>query len=639
MFRVSPGCVAVLGGVLWMLTSLVGLSGCSDGRGEGQDTPDLVSDQGDVEELDQGDPLQPDLVTGPTIGETTQSECLELQPEVGETIQSDCIAPPPAEIVVGNASQSECLGETVPYITPTEQSECLDEPALASVAVSPCQETGNEEPDVFRVVPGLGRIDLVHENASYNCCGLVQMTLGVDQNMLILTEEVIFDEEHPGCWCLCDYDLSAEITGLAEGAYTVRWVDGTTGERYGDDIPVTVAAPEPVFGAQGGPGRIDLWHDNAVHTCCVDVAMQYALDNGQVTVWEVESGAHCDCICSYDLDASIKGLAAGIYTVTLLDGPAGQPVGEPIEVTVSEGGEEIRVEVVEDTLTIQHLGAIWNCCGQVTMNVTLDADNGLILVEEVESAAEAGYPCRCLCVYDLSVGASGFPRGDYIVRVFTNHGEEYRIFGEVEVTVPGRPNPAGGEESISAQRAEANAILVTHHAATYNCCSEVAMVAATLTDSAIGIQEVITNDELCRCVCEFDLSVPVGRLVPGEVEVSVTSADGTVIGSESVTVIGEELPPWPQDTVELERSGSVLAVTHWGIEFMCCSQVAFQLEANGDILDLVEVVTNPEEVCFCNCHYELSASITGLVASQGYTVRIWTDRRTALLHQLAVPGE
>ena len=555
--------------------------------------------------------------TGPTIGATVQGECDEPEMSVGDTTASECLGTPPAELVVGSTTQAACEDEDRPFITPTEQSECTDEVAVGPVTIEPCEAVGEDLADEITLRPGPGRFTITHVNATFNCCGLVEMEAEMVEGVLIITENQVYDEEHGACHCNCEFTLGTEVTGLAGGVYTVRVVNGDTDEAYGDDLEVTVPNPASRFDARGGLGRIDLTHLNSSHNCCVDVAMRFSQAELDIKVWEIEAGEPCDCRCTFDLAASIRELPAGTYSVQLLDGEGGAAVGDPVEVAVAETEDTIEVDVYEDTLTIRHNNADWNCCGEIEMLVTVIGNR--VRVEEKETYPD-GDPCRCNCTYDLSVVASGFAPGTYTVEVFTMTESGEELFGTAEAVVPGAPSDSDGSESVSATVTADNTIEVTHSGAAYNCCSIVEMT-ATLDGADIAVQEVITNDELCRCTCDFELSTILSNLVPSTYSVTVTGADGTVVGTDTVDVGGEL--PTPPEEITFERSGTTISIHHGAAPYNCCSVVEMVLEADDAVLNVIETITNPDELCDCECVFDLDGSITGLDADTSYTAKLW----------------
>ena len=88
-------------------------------------------------------------------------------------------------------------------------------------------------------------------------------------------------------------------------------------------------------------------------------------------------------------------------------------------------------------LTMKHINAILNCCPVFVANVQVD--NGLILVEELDSLFNGG--CDCLCPFDLDYRISYLPPGIYTIRFIEPYVPEGAPV--LEFTVDLRVNPSG----------------------------------------------------------------------------------------------------------------------------------------------------------------------------------------------------
>lgn len=621
-----------------LLLSLALAAGCGGGVSGGDAGDDGAAGEADAAgdanadgDGIAGEDAAPD---GPRLADSTQSECRVNPPSIGVTTQSECIAPPPGTIAAGSTTQAGCYTLGDPRIGETTKTPCLDAPTLGPVAISPCDGSGGDHPDVLEAVPGAGRFTLVHRYAAHNCCGTVSLGVSASGSTVTVTEEDVFDAEHPGCWCMCEYTISVDVLGLAAGTYTVRVVEAGSGVPYGADLSVTVGAPAGEFAAVAGPGRIDLAHRGAELNCCTTAHLAAAVDGTTVSVWEVEGGTPCFCECRFDLAASLRGVAPGSYTVRWLDGPGGIVVSPAIAVTVGPPSDrgDIAVEVFEDRLTVTHTDARWNCCGEVTMGFSVAGP--VISVEEVETYPD-GEPCRCNCLYDLAAKATGFAAGDYTVRVFTRRSGDETVFAEVPVSIPGSPLPHE-EETLGATAVADWTVRLDHGAAPYNCCSEVS-IDAVVSGSTIAVTERITNDDLCYCTCELDLSAVLGPLAAGSYDVTFAAADGRDIGTAQVTVGGSGTTPHPPEAFGVSVAGTTLTVTHASAEYNCCAEVDMLLRREGAALVLEEVVANPEEACRCMCAFDLAGTVEGLAPGATYTVRL--VKGGATLHEETVTVE
>lgn len=65
---------------------------------------------------------------------------------------------------------------------------------------------------------------------------------------------------------------------------------------------------------------LHLIHRNAAFNCCPgDLEADITVAGNAITIVERELQAACDCDCLYDLTYTISGLAAGSYTVTVVE--------------------------------------------------------------------------------------------------------------------------------------------------------------------------------------------------------------------------------------------------------------------------------------------------------------------------------
>ena len=87
----------------------------------------------------------------------------------------------------------------------------------ADVGGMPC-----EDPDEFAISVKGNTIDVLHANATYNCCpDDIEVVLSVEGDVLLLTETEILEEG--GCYCICCYDVGSMIVDLDPGVYTLMY--------------------------------------------------------------------------------------------------------------------------------------------------------------------------------------------------------------------------------------------------------------------------------------------------------------------------------------------------------------------------------------------------------------------------------
>ncbi len=98
-------------------------------------------------------------------------------------------------------------------------------------------------------------------------------------------------------------------------------------------------------------GGIRITHDSALYNCCIEAFVHDVEQEGNVIrVWERELISEpCDCLCCYDLSATVGGVAPGDYWIVY--GWRDSEVGEwrfwEQPITVPEGGEPGRADIVE----------------------------------------------------------------------------------------------------------------------------------------------------------------------------------------------------------------------------------------------------------------------------------------------------
>lgn len=201
-----------------------------------------------------------------------------------------------------------------------------------------------------------------------------------------------------------------------------------------------------------------------------------------------------------------------------------------------------------------------------------------------------------------------------------------------------KPSTKADGLSAGTVKAEASGGTVTvHHLdAYYNCASKL-QLQVTVSQSEILIQEVITNPgELARCMCRYDLSVPVAGLAPGPYKVTVQDIEGKGVGSTSVTVGNSPVtitsvqsackaPPaktyGASGAVKVTVAGGQVTILHEDAYYNCAHKVTMKVSVAPGTLVAQEVITNPNDGAYCMCHYDLSAVVKN-VASGAHVVKV-----------------
>ncbi|UCC80777.1 MAG: hypothetical protein JSW64_05310 [Candidatus Zixiibacteriota bacterium] len=115
-------------------------------------------------------------------------------------------------------------------------------------------------------------------------------------------------------------------------------IEGLIHQDIRGDCLSRPASPDPVFGymvleVQGNDLQIQ--HLDAYYNCCIEYAVNYQIDNFNITATETDIAASpCFCECFFNLKSTVFDLQSGLYTVTLI-GIGGDTVGTD---TVTVGG-------------------------------------------------------------------------------------------------------------------------------------------------------------------------------------------------------------------------------------------------------------------------------------------------------------
>lgn len=101
----------------------------------------------------------------------------------------------------------------VPQISKSFQSECLSKQG----------ETFEVQSDTIYIETTLDSIEIVDEEAEFNCCLEAFMNVEINEvtNEITVLEEESEDRSN-GCWCTCPFELSVQVSNLPSGQYTVN---------------------------------------------------------------------------------------------------------------------------------------------------------------------------------------------------------------------------------------------------------------------------------------------------------------------------------------------------------------------------------------------------------------------------------
>lgn len=202
-------------------------------------------------------------------------------------------------------------------------------------------------------------------------------------------------------------------------------------------------------------------------------------------------------------------------------------------------------------------------------------------------------------------------------------------------------DPGSGTISASAQ---GDVVFVTHVDAHYNCASKLVLDGSVSGDEIL-VQEVITNpDEKARCTCYMDLSAQIKGVADGSYTVKVHDTEGKLVGTAPVQVgsvapafvfsVGQTLqsdckPESKEDgygagagQIKVTVSGSSATIRHEDALANCASKLKMNASLTGATIEVQEVITNPGELAYCVCNFDLEVIVSNL-APGSYTVKVF----------------
>jgi hypothetical protein len=125
---------------------------------------------------------------------------------------------------------------------------------------------------------------------------------------------------------------------------SIRAVEVSGCKQYPTGIPKTSTAPDQdcIEYTYDGSNTLLLMHVNAGFNCCPTLDFEIAVEGDTITIEEIELEGLCTCLCLFDVDFEIQGLAPGTYHLVVIEPyrPAGEPVLEfTMDLVGSPSGE------------------------------------------------------------------------------------------------------------------------------------------------------------------------------------------------------------------------------------------------------------------------------------------------------------
>jgi hypothetical protein len=220
--------------------------------------------------------------------------------------------------------QSDCHGNGVSGAAPYHGAGQRDLSPLPSYQ-GPCLGNGEAarvvtelSPRSVRFTAGHDTLFVYHDSAFYNCCSKIRFDVEVNDSILDFIE---VDTATNLCNCMCHFNLTTQLAGLAHSTYTARlWTAGRD-SLLGEAV-VVVPGTEQIW-YESHCDTLTVHHDGDSANCCARFKFAFEQQGNVLTFTKVDTSLYaCRCICRFDLVAQVSGLTAGEYSVRLRDAKA-----------------------------------------------------------------------------------------------------------------------------------------------------------------------------------------------------------------------------------------------------------------------------------------------------------------------------
>lgn len=206
-------------------------------------------------------------------------------------------------------------------------------------------DTGGLAFGAFKAEPRGDKLVIAHTDARYNCAAKLDLKVTVNGHT-IRVEEILLNPTETAR-CMCNFDISAEVSGLPKGHYDLELIDAEgksaakTTALVGEQVPAVGATYQSAckaetksdsFGAglktEQKDGEVIVRHEDARYNCADKLRMDAELSGDTITVREVVTSTEkALCMCNYDLSVSLKGLKGGAYKLKVVDAD-GKEIGQ-----------------------------------------------------------------------------------------------------------------------------------------------------------------------------------------------------------------------------------------------------------------------------------------------------------------------
>lgn len=184
-------------------------------------------------------------------------------------------------------------------------------------------------------------IVVLHYKALYQCCALIKIDVVQSENGFDIFESDTGEQ----CNCLCYFDITTLISGLAQGSYFIRLfdIDGEPVDSALIDIPPKYTKFESSQSAcnwglyksneMSSSYTLEdsvlfwfsvdtLWvmHKNANENCCSKIVTEVKRTLEGFDIFELDIvGPLCGCTCYFDILTTIHGVSPGVYMIRVFD--------------------------------------------------------------------------------------------------------------------------------------------------------------------------------------------------------------------------------------------------------------------------------------------------------------------------------
>ncbi|MGB2987485.1 MAG: hypothetical protein WBE26_16600, partial [Phycisphaerae bacterium] len=213
---------------------------------------------------------------------------------------------------------------------------------------------------------------------------------------------------------------------------------GCLPQRAGDEYEPCIEDDEIELAVE--PGTLHVLHRNATYNCCIEeIAVSLSVEGSvlKLTEEEILEGGGCDCMCCYNLEASVVNLEPGEYTVVYCwdDYETGGQQCHVEDIVIPEappriggysnsgcldksggdrsqcGEDEIELTPGPGTLDVVHRNALYNCCPDDIV-ISLSVEGAVLRLTEEEILTDG---CFCVCCFDVQATVLNLEPGEYTV--------------------------------------------------------------------------------------------------------------------------------------------------------------------------------------------------------------------------------